>query len=182
MRLRPTGGLDLATGALIVGGAVLLAASLVAAVVVLTPLSAETAAIPAPLPTAVTTPVRASLALPADRIAAVLYVDAGAGAGTAARSGDRIDVLGYFSSRLTGSENVTRMLLQDVPVLTVDRSGSNVALTLAVPQDVALLLHEAQALGVRPFVTLRGVPSATMPSSATTFSDADLAGRLVSAR
>jgi Flp pilus assembly protein CpaB len=184
MRLRPTGGLDLATGALIGGGAVLIAASLVAAVVFLTPpatVEAPPASTP-PVATQAAVASRPSVALPADRVAAVLYVDAAAGAGSAARSGDRVDVLGYFSHQVTGSENVTRLLLQDVSVLTTDRSGANVALTLAVSQDAALLLQEAQALGVRPFVTLRPVKGATAPAPSSTLSDADLVGRLAGGR
>jgi hypothetical protein len=63
--------------------------------------------------------------------------------------------------------------------LAVDRAGANVSLTLAVPQQSALLLQEAQALGVRPFVTLRPVRATSeMPAS---FSDSDLAGRLAGA-
>jgi Flp pilus assembly protein CpaB len=116
--------------------------------------------------------------LPAGRVAAVLFVDVAAGAGSAARSGDRVDVLGYFSRQITGSDNVTRLLLQDVPVLTIDRSGASVALTLALSQDAALLLQEAQALGARPFVTLRSVNGASALAPSTTLSDADLAGRL----
>jgi Flp pilus assembly protein CpaB len=183
MRLRPTGGLDLATGALIVGGAVLIAASLVAAVVFLTPPAVEAPSVSAPpVATQVALASRPSVVLPADRVAAVLYVDAGAGAGSAARSGDRVDVLGYFSRQVTGSENVTRLLLQDVSVLTIDRSGANVALTLAVSQDAALLLQEAQALGVRPFITLRSVNSASALAPSSTLSDADLVGRLAGGR
>ena len=92
-------------------------------------------------------------------------------------------MLGYFSRQVIGIESITRVLLQDIPVLTVDRSGSGVALTLAVPHDGALLLQEAQAIGARPFVTLRSVrvaPNADgVPPS---FSDTDLAGRLAGVR
>jgi Flp pilus assembly protein CpaB len=113
-------------------------------------------------------------------VAAVLSVDIGSGAGGAARTGDHVDVLGYFSHQVSGAQAVTRVLVTDVPVLTVDRSGASVALTLAVPQETALLLQEAQALGARPFVTLRGVEqTAELPSS---FSDSDLANRITGAR
>ncbi len=174
MRFRPAGGLDLATGALILGGSCLVAISIVAAVVLLAPPPAVTP--PAP----VATTGRAAVALPAGRVAAVLNADVSAGAGTAARSGDRVDVLAYFSHQVTGAEAVTRVLVNDVEVLTVDRSGSNVALTLAVPQASALLLQEAQALGARPFVALRSVDGTTdMPSS---FGDADLAHRFTGGR
>jgi hypothetical protein len=45
-----------------------------------------------------------------------------------------------------------------------------------VPQDTALLLHEAQALGVRPFVVLRSEGGVLgYPPSLT---DSDLAARL----
>ena len=113
----------------------------------------------------------------------MLFVDASTGAGSATRSGDRVDVLGYFSRQVIGSESETRLLLPDVPVLTVDRSGPGVALTLAVPHDGALLLQEALAIGARPFVTLRSaqvLPDAVgVPRS---FSDTDLADRLAGLR
>jgi Flp pilus assembly protein CpaB len=105
------------------------------------------------------------------------------GVGAAAQPGDHVDVLGYFSRQVTGADNVTRLLLQDVGVLTVDRSGAGVALTLSVSQDAAVLLQEAQALGAHPFVTLRPVDSSSgSATSLTTFSDADLAARLAGGR
>jgi Flp pilus assembly protein CpaB len=179
MRNRPAGGLDLATVALLVGGAAVIAASVVAAIVLLTPTP-----VAAPLsgePTGLMS--RTSVALPAGRVAAVLTVDASAGAGAAARSGDHVDVLGYFSPQATGADSITRVLLRDVPVVTVERSAANVALTLAVPQDDALLLQEAQALGARPFVML--LADAAQPSALdapTSFSDADFAKRLAGMR
>jgi hypothetical protein len=93
-----------------------------------------------------------------------------------------VDLLGYFSRQVSGSENVTRLLLQDVPVLTIDRSGATVALTLAVSQDAALLLQEAQALGVRPFITLRAANTGSALAPVASLTDADLIGRLVGAR
>jgi Flp pilus assembly protein CpaB len=176
---RPARGLDLVTAALIASGAALIAASMVVAAVLLMPVGvvAPITAEPVPVPTDAIG--RTSIALPADRVAAVLSVDASAGAGTAARSGDHVDVLGYFSRQVTGAQSVTRLLLRDVAVVTVDRSAGGVALTLAVPQADALLLQEAQALGARPFVML--VAGITQPFGAdrpTTFSDADLATRL----
>jgi hypothetical protein len=181
MRLRLAGGLDLATGALILGGAGLVAASIVAAVVLLAapPMAAPPDGAPAPTPRA--TSGRPSQTLPADRVAAVLYVDAETGAGAAARSGDHVDILGYFSRQVTGDQSVTRTLLLDVPVLAADRAGGSVALTLAVPQDQALLLQEAQVLGAHPFVTLRPMGSTTTSPRAT-FTDADVAARLAGAR
>jgi Flp pilus assembly protein CpaB len=184
-RLKPAGGLDLATAALITSGVAVIAVALVAGAMLLAPAAAvgpsavePDATVPAP---AVAGPP--SVAVSTDRVATVLRVDAAMGAGAAARSGDRIDVLGYFSRQDIGSESVTRMLLQDVPVLTVDRSGPGVALTLAVPADGALLLQEAQAIGARPFVALRSVgvlPSAEgVPRS---YSDTDLANRLAGVR
>jgi Flp pilus assembly protein CpaB len=175
MRFRSAGGLDLATGALIGGGALLIAASIVAAVLVIAP---PVSGVPSPEPVPLSGgPGRlsASANLPSDRVAAVLTLDVGSGAGGAARTGDRVDVLGYFSRQITGAEAVTRVLVQDVPVLNIDRSGASVALTLAVPEQSAVLLQEAQALGARPFVTLRPAQyTAQLPSS---FSDADLATR-----
>ena len=112
-------------------------------------------------------------------MAAVLNVDIGAGAGVAARAGDRIDVLGFFSRQITGSEAVTRILVRDAPVLRVDRTGGSVALTLEVTPSGALLLQEAQALGARPFVTLRSA-QATAELQAG-FSDSELAQKVARA-
>lgn len=168
------------TTVLIAGGVVLIAAALVTGFVTL---SRPVEAVPErPLAEVVPTPTgvaRTSVALPADRVAAVLNVDASVGAGLAARLGDHVDVLGYFSRQITGAESVTRVLLSDVPVVGVDRSGAAVALTLAVPRDAALLLQEAEALGARPFVVL--LADAAQPAASahpTNFSDADLANRL----
>jgi Flp pilus assembly protein CpaB len=176
------GGLDLATGALILSGVVLIVGSLVAAAsllapaTVIQPSSPDESTLSAP---ALTPGSRPSVALAADQVATVLFVDASTGAGSATRSGDRVDVLGYFSRQVLGSESETRLLLPDVPVLTVDHSSPGVALTLAVSHDGALLLQEALAIGARPFVTLRSVhvlPDAEgMPRS---FSDSNLADRL----
>jgi Flp pilus assembly protein RcpC/CpaB len=175
MRFRPAGGLDLASGALILGGASLIAASLVAAAVLMAP-PQPSASRTDLVTTSPTVMGRASASLQPDRVATVLTVDTGIGAGGTTRTGDHVDVLGYFSRQVTGADAVTRVLLQDVSVLAVERGGANVSLTLAVPQQSALLLQEAQALGARPFVTLRPVrATAEMPAS---FSDSDLAGRL----
>lgn len=160
----------------------MIAISLVAAGWLLTPAAVVDAGAvvdPGLAAPAATPGARASVALATDQVATVLFVDATTGAGSAARPGDRVDVLGYFSRQVIGSENVTRMLLPDVAVLMVDHSGPGVALTLAVPQDGAVLLQEALAIGARPFVTLRSALAApgadAMPRS---FSDTDLAQRL----
>jgi Flp pilus assembly protein CpaB len=116
-----------------------------------------------------------------DKVAAVLQVEAANGAGAAARAGDRIDVLGYFPRQVSGQDNVTRVLVQDVSVLAVDRSGPSVSLTLAVPQQEALLLQQAQALGAHAFVALRPAQAAGVTLPRTTFSDTDLASRLAGA-
>ena len=179
MRNRSTGGLDLVTAALFVGGTVLVAASLVVAVALLAPPSTAPRTAAGPPPAAPDTLGRTSVALPADRVAAVLNVDTAAGAGAATRAGDHVDVLAYFSRQVTGAENVTRLLLRDVPVVSVARSAASMALTLAVPQADALLLQEAQTLGARPFVML--LPGVAQPSAAdqpASFSDVDLATRL----
>ena len=168
MRLRRSGGFDLATGALILGGACLIAASVVVAAAVLAP--------PAAPPEAAPTPALPTVALIEGQVATSLSVDAGAGAGAVAQAGDHIDVLGYFPHQVTGSDAVTRVLLQDVQVLAAQRSGTNVALTLALPQTSALLLQEAQAIGARPFVTLRA--SSSVAGLPARFSDTDLANRL----
>ena len=175
MRIRPVGGLDLATGALILGGASLVASAFIAAVVALSPSKVE----PEPSPPTMSVD-RPAAALSSDQVATVLTVDLGTGMGAAARVGDHIDVVGYFPHQVTGGDAVTRVLLQNVQVLAAQRSGSSVALTLGVPQAAALLLQEAQALGARPFVTLRPInASAPLPSN---FSDTDLVDRLTSAR
>jgi Flp pilus assembly protein CpaB len=173
-----TGGLDLATGALILSGVVLIVGALIAAASLLThPTVVEPSAVSTP---ALTPEARPSAALAADQVATVLLVDASTGAGSATSSGDRVDVLGYFSRQVTASAGETRLLLPDVPVLTVDRSGPSIALTLAVPHAGALLLQEALAIGARPFVTLRSAHGAGgVPQS---FSDADLADRLAGLR
>jgi Flp pilus assembly protein CpaB len=183
MRLIPTGGFDLATGALVVGGAVLVAASLVTAVVLFAPAEPESLTAE-PTPTSVSVMARPLTVLAPDRVATVLSVDLAIGAGAAAQAGDRDDVLGYYSRQATGAASVTRLLLQDVPVLAVARSGANAALTLAVPHDGAILLQEAQALGGKPFVSLRPVPPAAGPAatSPASFSDVDLALRLAGGR
>lgn len=173
-----TGGLDLATGALILSGVVLIVGALVAAASLLAhPTVVEPSAVSPP---ALTPGARPSVALAADQVATVLFVDASTGAGSATRSGDRVDVLGYFSRQVIGSESETRLLLPDVPVLTVDHAGPGIALTLAVPHAGALLLQEALAIGGRPFVTLRSAHGADgVPRS---FSDSDLANRLAGLR
>ena len=154
-------------------GAVLLAAAIVGVLVVLQPVAAGPAQ-PTAEPATQLTPV-----VPPDRVATVLRVDATGGAAAVAHVGDHVDVLGYFSRQVTGGENVTRLLVADVPVMAVAPDGSGAGLTLAVPQATALLLHEAQALGARPFVVLRSGAGGetTYPSSLT---DSELAERLTS--
>jgi hypothetical protein len=178
MRFRPAGGLDLTTGALILGGASLIAVSIVAAALLFAPPASTVpqAGAPSANPRAAERP---SAALDAQHVAAVLNVDVGAGAGVAARAGDRIDVLGFFSRQITGAEAVTRVLVRDAPVLAVDRNGGSVALTLEVTPTAALLLQEAQALGARPFVALRSAEAtADLPAG---FSDSELAQKVARA-
>ena len=175
MPLRLAGGLDLIAGALITGGAALLAFAIAAAVIVRAPAAASLVG-----PSSDQTHPnggRRLAELPADRVATILNVDAVAGAGGAPQSGDRVDVLGYFSRQITGGDSVTRVLVDDVPELTADRAGGSVALTLAMPPDAALALQAAQAHGARPFVTLRSARTnaSEMPRA---FSDTDLASRL----
>jgi Flp pilus assembly protein RcpC/CpaB len=179
MRWRAFASVDPITLVLLVAGAVLVAASLVGVAVLLTPAAPPEAAPDVP-PTPVSVSERPAVALPAGRVASVLYVDPAAGAGVAARAGDHVDVLGYFSRQMTGTQSTTRLLLGDVEVLTVDHSGPNVALTLAVPQADVLLLQEAQALGAKPFVALRSTSSSDGAAEPGIFSDADLANRLAS--
>lgn len=160
--------MDALTLGLIVVGALLLAASIVGLVVLAQPTRAT------PESAQPTTPTE--VALQPDQVATVLRTENGAAG--AARVGDRVDVLGYFSRQVTGDENVTRVLVADVPVLAVTRDGSGASLTLGVPQATALLLHEAQALGAKQFVVLRSSDSVLKyPPS---LSDSELATRLVS--
>jgi Flp pilus assembly protein CpaB len=179
MRLHFARGVDLGGSALIAGGVVLVSAA-VAAVVMYVGSTAPAPPADAPTTTApIAAPGRAAEAWPSDRVATVRLVDAAAGAGAATRAGDRVDVLGYFSRKTTGDEAVTRLLLQDVPVLAAARTAGGVALTLAVAHRSALLLQEVQAMGGRPLVTLRAAQSTPdTPATALHFSDADLADRL----
>ena len=180
MRFRPAGGLDLATVALILGGAGLLAASLVVGVMLLASPAPTASPSAGGEPAATVRPGGGpAVELPGERVATVLSVDTAAGAGAFAQIGDHVDVLGYFSAQATGSDGITRVLIEDVPVLDVDRTGGSVALTLQVAPDSALLLQESQALGARPFITLRSVQhTADLPTS---FSDEDLASRVAGA-
>jgi len=153
-------------------GAVLMAMAIVGILVLLQPQSPPPAQ---PLAQPTQAP-----ALPVDRVATVLRVDSSGGAVGATNVGDHVDILAYFPKQVTGVENVTRLLVADVPVLAVARDGSGAGLTLAVPQSTALLLHEAQALGARPFIVLRAEPGgAEYPPR---LSDTDLAERLVAPR
>jgi hypothetical protein len=177
MRLGRLGGLDGLSLGLLAAGALLLAAALVGAVVLVAPAGSGA---PAPAPTPVVAPdsLPPDAAVPADRVATVLEVDAAADAASVARSGDHIDVLGYFGHASTGGDGVTRPLLEDVPIVSVARSGATVELTLAVPQDGLLLLQEAQALGARTFVALRSTAQPSGRALPPSFSDADLANRI----
>src|SRR5471032_3075116 len=96
------GGVALIVGSFIAAGALL------APPTVVDPGVAVDASLAAPTPTLAS---RASVALSADQVATVLFVDATTGAGSAARTGDRVDVLGYFSRQVIGSESITRLLL-----------------------------------------------------------------------
>jgi hypothetical protein len=102
-----------------------------------------------------------------------------AGAGRGAGASAHIDVLGSFAAQVAGGQSLTRVLLPDVMVLKSDRAGSSVALTLEVSQASALLLQEAQALGMRTFVDICsvGAPSGSA-AVVSSVSDADLAARL----
>jgi hypothetical protein len=171
MRRRAFGGLDGLTLALLLAGAACVAFAFVGVFVLISPPGTS-----APRQAAATPPAQPGQA---GEVATVLYVDAAAGAGSAARAGDHIDILGYFPAAASGSQSLTRLLLQDVSVLSVARTGNTVALTLGVSQAAAVMLQEAQALGGRPYIALRSAESTAqaddMPSS---FSDADLAARI----
>jgi hypothetical protein len=158
---------------LLVVGVVALAASMYAALRMIAPL-APPATAPASTSTVVAPPV-----LAADHVATSLNVDAGLDSAAAARPGDHVDILGYFSRQVTGGEGMTRVLLTDVAVLGVGRDAGRVALTLALRQEEALLLQQVQALGVRPFVALRSA-RAPLGSEAlpTAITDRDLTLRL----
>ena len=160
--------MDALTLLLVVVGALLVAASIVGFAVLAQPTRATPETAPATTPTEV--------ALQSDHVATVLQTESGAA--SAASVGDHVDVLGYFSRQVTGDENVTRVLVADVPVLAVTRDGSGASLTLGVPQATALLLHEAQALGAKPFIVLRS--TASVLAYPPSLSDSELAARLSS--
>ena len=181
MRFRRAGGLDLTTAVLLAGGVVLLAAAIAAGVSLRMPSPGTATSQPTAASQMIAQGARPAAAVPADRVAAVLYVNSGLGAGAAIRVGDRIDVLGYFASTATQPENTTRVLLQDVLVLATQAMGSDIALTLALQQSEALLVNEVQALGVRPFVTLPAARTGTIPPPSS-FTDSDLAARLAEPR
>lgn len=171
MRNRPFAAMDATTLLLVVAGSVLLAASIVGFVVLAQP----TRATPETAPQTMAT-IEATAAAEPDTVATVLRLDATASVGGAARTGDRVDVLGYFPRQVTGDENVTRVLVSDVPVLGMSPDGGGASLTLAVSQSTALLIHEAQALGARPFVVLRSARGPT--TSPASLNDSQLAERL----
>ncbi|GAC1328675.1 MAG: hypothetical protein NVSMB2_27930 [Chloroflexota bacterium] len=181
MRFRLAGGLDLTTAALLVGGVVLVAVSLIAAGSLVLPTTTLPLSEPTPTSHTLAPGARPAASLPTDRVAAVVYVNSSLGAVSAIKVGDRVDILGYFSSSASQTENTTRTILEDVLVLSTQPSGSDVALTLAVQQSEALLVNETQALGVRPFVMLPATHSGTTPPPAT-FTDSDLAARLAEPR
>jgi hypothetical protein len=169
MRSRPFASMDALTLGLVTLGALLLAAAIVGLAVLAEPTRATPDAT-SPPPT-----INDSLVQP-DSVATVLHVDATAGVAGAANVGDRVDVLGYFPRRAPTDDNVTRLLASDAPVLSVTQDGASLSLTLAVPQSTALLLHESQALGARPFVLLRSANGAAdYPPRLT---DSELAARL----
>jgi hypothetical protein len=120
--------------------------------------------------------------MPSDYVATILHVDAATDSAAAARAGDRVDILGYFSRQITGSDSMTRPLLTGVAVVGVTRDAGRVALMLGLRQDDALLLREAQAIGVRPFVALRSAqPPAAADVPPPPITDRDLTERLLAA-
>jgi Flp pilus assembly protein CpaB len=161
--------MDALTLGLLALGAVLLAAAIVGLAVLAEPTRATPDSPPQP-------PTVSDSVLQPDSVATVLRVDSTAGVAGAANVGDRVDVLGYFPRQAATDENVTRLLISNAPVLSVTREGANLSLTLAVPQSTALLLHESQALGARPFVLLRSAGGAAQYPPRLTGSE--LAARL----
>jgi hypothetical protein len=168
--------LDAVAVALLATGVVALVVSVFTAIWLVAP---PAPASPAAAPTAVGTaePERTT---PSDHVATILHVDAATDSAAAARPGDHVDILGYFSRQITGSDSMTRALLTDVTVVGVARDAGRVALTLGLRQEDALLLREAQAIGVRPFVTLRSAqPPAAINVPPPAITDRDLTARLL---
>jgi hypothetical protein len=81
MRLQFARGLDLGGSALIAGGVVLVAAAVVSIVVYVSSTSPPAPVDPAQIAAVASAPGRAAEALPSDKVATVLFVDAGLGGG-----------------------------------------------------------------------------------------------------
>jgi Flp pilus assembly protein CpaB len=170
--------LDVVAVALLAAGVLALAVSFYAALALFAPpvVPSDNAPVPStPQPTDRAT-------LPSDHVATMLHVDAGVDSSAAVRPGDRVDILGYFSRQVTGTEGMTRPLLANVAVMNTGRDGGRVSLTLALQPDDAVLLQEAQAIGVRPYVALRSAhASASADMRPAPVTDRDLTTRMPSA-
>jgi hypothetical protein len=165
MRARPFAATDALTLLLMVLGATLLAMAIVGAVVLAQP--------GAPPPALVVDG-------PPEEAATLLGVDATPGTASLLRVGDHVDVLGYFVGQASGQDNVTRVLLADVAVVSIAQDGGRAALTLALSPASALVLHEAETLGVKPLVVLRSETGAVAYPAA--LADSELVARLSGTR
>jgi hypothetical protein len=154
--------MDALTLLLIFLGATLLATAIVGSVVLAQPS-------PAPPPPAA--------AEPPDLVTTQVGIDATVGTAAALRAGDHVDVLGYFVGQASGQDDTTRLLIADVPVVSVTRSSGTAALTLALAPDSAQLLHEAETLGVKPLVVVRALDPGAVEYPAQ-LTDSELVTRL----
>jgi hypothetical protein len=144
MRVRPFAAMDALSLLLVVFGATLLAMAIVGSVVLAQPVP----------------PPPAEIAEPSDLMNTQVGIDVTVGTAAALRVGDHVDVLGYFVGQASGQDNVTRLLIADVPVASISRAGGTPALLLALPPASVLVLHEAEALGVKPLVVVRALDTA----------------------
>lgn len=113
---------------------------------------------------------RISVQLPPGQVAFVVRADSNAGASSAVRPGDRVDILAFFSAEAAGGQAMTRALVRDTVVLAAERERDTQAVTLAIAPDQVLLLQQAELLGARPFVVLRsgqGRAAAAGPNAVT---------------
>lgn len=120
------------------------------------------------------TPDRLSGQVRQGQVAFVVQLDPTVGSGSVIRAGDRVDVLAYFPTQVTGGGAVTRTLVRDAAVLVAGRQKDASVATVGVTAEQALLLQQAEQLGGRRFALLRspqGPPASVMPE---TFTDHDL--------
>ncbi|MBM2811120.1 MAG: hypothetical protein HW416_1879 [Chloroflexi bacterium] len=127
-----------------------------------------------PIATPIDTPEGLASQLGPNQVAVAVRVESVAGLGGVLRRGDRVDLYALMPAQTEGGKVDTRLLLSDVPVYGVAREGELQALTLAIPDDRALLAQEAIQSGAKPFVVLRPSQGASSDANMTAFGDQDL--------